>query len=657
MAGSAAHEREPRVTAGTRLSLLLGPPGSSLRRWRLFLGAALVLLGAWLLGPYQPWRLPGEPTLIPRPGQSRIHIVLVATWWAAAVNAVLCALLLVTSRFWARDEDDPLAAHAAPRRRLPMLSVAILLGACALAGALRWPLAQKGVWWDEAWSIRHVLVGTVEPDAEDPTRLVFEPVPWIHTLWYYRKPTNHVLYSVAARTSLAVWRAVTGAAPQEWDEFALRFPAFAAALLAVFLLGLLVHDLGFPRAAPAAGVLLAIHPWHIRFGADGRGYTLMVLLAICAAWFLLHGLRDGRWRFWLGYAASQLALLWVHPLAIYFPLSLAGAGALGIWLGPGARGDRALRLGRFVAANVLAAMVYLQLIAPNVVQGLVFSHEWEQPHGMTTQLTRKMWLYLAAGLHVRQPRHPEYFFPTLRAIWRGGAWVWVVAYALLPALAAIGLVRALRPPGAARFVFLGLAAAVPLVLLHRALQDFLLIERFAIYGLVAVVPLLVMGAEGVLARLLPPRVQDVGVAFGLAGFLLAFQAFVAPQTRLLLERPQLPSREVADFLAAAGEGVPGGVIRAGVALGGNVPDVYDPWVIHVHHREEIAELTRRSRAEGRPLYVFYGYGHPNRRGTFRDAFLDLDDPRYFEEVAHFGAIEADFVYRILRYTGRPLGGS
>ena len=128
-------------------------------------------------------------------------------------------------------------------------------------------------------------------------------------------------------------------------------------------------------------------------------------------------------------------------------------------------------------------------------------------------------------------------------------------------------------------MFLGLAAAAPLVVLHRALQEFLVIERFAIYGLVAVVPLLVLGTEGVLEALLPPRMRRVGVAVGLALFLVAFQVFVAPQTRMLLERPQVPSREVADFLAAAGEGIPGGVIRAGVGLGGDTPDVYDPFVV------------------------------------------------------------------------------
>jgi hypothetical protein len=645
------------MTAGARLRLLLGPPGSSLRRWRLLLAAALVVLAAWLLGPYQPWRLPGEPTLIPQPGQSRIHIVLVATWWAAAANAVLCGLLLLTSRFWAGDEADPLAAHAPARRRLPALSVAILLGACALAGALRWPLAQRGVWWDEAWSIRQVLVGTVKPDAEDPARLEFEPVPWSYTFWYYRKPTNHVLYSVAARTSLAVWRAATGAAPQEWDEFALRFPAFAASVLAVFLLGLLVHDLGFPRAAPAAAVLLAIHPWHIRFGADGRGYAFMVLFAIGAAWFLLRALQEARWRHWLGYAASQLALLWVHPLALHYPIALFGAGVLGIAWGKGSRADRGLRLGRFVVANVLAAIAFLQLMAPNLAQSLILSHEWAEQPDLASQLARKLWLYLATGLHVRQPRQPDVSFPTLHAIWGGGAWSWAVAYVLLPALAAIGLLRALRPPGPARFVFLGLAAAPPLVVLHRALQDFLVIERFAIYGLVAVVPLLVIGIEGVLAALLPLRLRRAGVAAGLALALLAFGVFVAPQIRVLLERPQVPSREVADYLAAAGEGIPGGVIRAGVSLGGDTPDVYDPWIVHVRRREEIAALAARSLAEGRPLYVFYGYGQPNRRGRDKEAFRDLDDPRYFEEVAHFAGIESDFVYRILRYTGRPLGGS
>jgi hypothetical protein len=635
------------------LASLLGPPGSGLRRWRLLLGAVLAVLLVYLLGPYQPWRLPGEPTLIPRPGQSRIHIVLVATWWAAAANALLAALLLATSSWWARDAAPAARRPGGPR--LGRASLLLMLLACALAGALRWKLAHGGVWWDEAWSVRHTLVGTLEPDPEQPSRLVFEPVPWTNTFWYYRKPTNHVLYSVAARLSLAGWRAATGAEPQAWDEFALRLPAYAAAIASVLLLGLLVHDLGFPRAAPAAALVLAIHPWHVRFGADGRGYAFMVLAAIVAAACLLRGLRDGRWRWWLGFAGAQLALLWVHALALYFPVAMGAAGVLGIVLGPQEPRERRLRLGRFVAANAMAAMLYLQLMGPNLAQGLALGWEWEQPEDLAGTLGRRTWLFLATGLHHAMPWAPEYAFPTLRVLWGGGAWVRGVAYVLLPALAALGLARALARPGPERFVWLGLAAAVPLALLHRALQGFLLIERFTIYGLVAVVPLLAIGVETLAEGALPRRWRRAAVPAALAAFLLAFAVFVAPQTRVLLERPQMPSREVADFLARAGEGVPGGVLRAGVALGGNVPDVYDPWVRHVHTREEIAELCRRSLAEGRPLYVFYGYNDPNRQGKFRRAFRDLDDTRYFEPVAHFPGIESDYVFRIFRYTGRPLG--
>ena len=365
------------MTPSARLASLLGPPGSALRRWRLLLAAGLVVLVAYLLGPYPPWRFP-EATLIPREGQSRIHIILVATWYAVALNAALAVLLLATSGLWARDEREPLAATAPRRRPLGGVRLALLLGACVLAGLLRWNLAHRGVWWDEAWSVRHAIVGTVEPDREAPERLVFEPAPWTYTLWYYRKPTNHVLYSVAARVSLGGWRAVTGAPPEAWDDFVLRIPAFAAAVLSVLLLGLLVHDLGFPRAAPAAGFLLAVHPWHIRFGADGRGYAFMVLAAIVAAWCLLHGLREARWRWWLGYGAAQFALLWVHPMSLYFPLALAGAGTLGIWFGPGTREDRQVRLGRFAAANALAAMAYLQVMAPNLAQAVALRHEWEK---------------------------------------------------------------------------------------------------------------------------------------------------------------------------------------------------------------------------------------------------------------------------------------
>ena len=412
-------------------------------------------------------------------GQSRIHTVLVPTYYAVAVNVLLCALLLATSGFWARDEREPLAPRPLLASRVPAATWLLLLGACLVAGALRWNLAHGSVWWDEAWTVRNAIVGIEKPSESDPTRLEFEPAGWIDTLWYYNKPTNHVLYSVLSRFSLAGWRAITGAGPSEWDEFAFRFPTFVAALLSVLGLGLLVHDLGFPRAAPAAAWLLAIHPWHVRFGGDGRGYALMVLCAIVSGWCLLHGLRDGRWRWWIGLAASFFAMLWIHPLAIHFPLSLAAAAALGIWLGPGAREDRLLRLARLVAASAMSAMVFLQLMAPILAQGVLLGRQLKQPQHVG-QLAENLWIFLAAGLHRREPWNPDYTFPTLSALAGDAVWPWLIVFGVIPALAAVGALRVWRRPDPERISFFGVVAAAPLLLLYpragglpadRALRD------------------------------------------------------------------------------------------------------------------------------------------------------------------------------------------
>src|SRR5262245_25713074 len=147
------------------------------------------------MGPFAPWLLPGEPTLVPRDGQSRIHTVLVGVWWAAALNAVLCAVLLASSRAWARPGAG--ASEYTPKR-VDRGTLLLFLAAAALAGALRAPLASGSLWWDEAWTVRHTIVGKVEPGGA-PGETRFRPTPWLDTLWYYRAPTNHVAYSVAAR--------------------------------------------------------------------------------------------------------------------------------------------------------------------------------------------------------------------------------------------------------------------------------------------------------------------------------------------------------------------------------------------------------------------------------------------------------------------------
>jgi 4-amino-4-deoxy-L-arabinose transferase-like glycosyltransferase len=620
----------------------LGPPRSVLRRARLLLLLALALLLLWLVGPYAPWLLPGDPTLVPRSGQSRIHTVLVGLWWAAAANALICTGLLATSRLWARPGD-----HAGPGLPGPGARVwLLLLAAAALAGVLRWPLVQGSLWWDEAWSIRHTVVGQLEPAAEGQG-VEFHPVPWLDTLWNYRAPTNHVAYSVASRLSHAVWRAASGAERQDFDEVALRLPAWLAALGSVVAIGLLVHALGFPLAAPAAAFLLAIHPWHIRYGADGRGYSFVVLFGLAAALMLLRALREDRWRYWLGFAGAQLLVLWTLPIAVYLPLCLTGAALAAIAWGPAARRGRLLRL---VAANVLAAMAYLQLMTPNLAQAVLFERLLGEEARFEIAWLYRLFVFATTGLHVRMPELPDVAFPTLATL--SPALRGLVCF-VFPALLAAGLLRTLRRGGAPeRAVALGLVAAPLLLVVHRAFDGFFAYQRFAIYSVIPAVALLVIGFEGALRALLRGPEARWALPAGLAAGLAAYQLALAPLTRILLENPQAPAREVAEFMARQETDHPLGAVKLGVGQGGQVPRVYDPFIVEVTRAEELVAALEQARAQARPLYAAYGYHAQNRR-NYPDLMALLEDLALFEPVARFDGIESEHVYRVLRYTGAP----
>jgi hypothetical protein len=619
----------------------LGPRGSVLRRARLGLLALLLGLLAFLAGPFAPWWLPGDASLVPRPGQSRIHTVLVAMGYAAAATAVLCILLLATARGWARPGRSP-RRGAAPRGPTARVWV-LLLAAAALAGALRWPLASRGVWWDEAWSLRHTIVGRLDP-APEPEPLRFREARWLDTLWSYRTPTNHVAYSVVARASLAAWRALAGAERHAFDERALRLPAWLAALGAVVGLGLLVHGLGLPAAAPAAALLLAIHPWHLRYGADGRGYSFVVLLAIASALCLLRALREDRWRWWLAGAASQALLLWTFPLAVYVPLALGAAAVVAIAAGP--REERG-RLARFAVAELLGAMAFLQIMAPNLAQAVLLERLLGEEAVLDWRFARQLWVAAATGLHVRMPPLPELAFPTLTALAETRPWLPIWVYGVLPLLAAAGALRIWRRGGAAgRAVIVGLTLAPVLLLAHRAVDGFFAYPRFAIHAVVPTTALLAAGCEGLLRAAGRPALVPLGLALGLAGY----QAALWPLTQVLLRYPHAPSREIAAFLAARDAEQPGGIARAGAGLGGDVIRVYDPWVRELEEAAELVDACARSRREGRPLYVHYGYNAQNHRRHPALMAL-LDDARLFERVAFFPAIESEHAYRVLRYTG------
>jgi hypothetical protein len=616
--------------------------------------AALALaLVAWLARSDRP----GGAFFGP-PERALADTVAIALWWAAGINAVLCLILAGTAQLWAA--PLPPAAGAARPARSGAGFALLLVAALALGGALRWNLARSGLWSDEAWSLRHVISGVARPDRGDPGRLVFKPVPWQSTLWRYAEPTNQVFASVSGRLSLAAWRRSVGAHAPAFDELALRAPALAAALLTIPLLGLLLRDWGLARAGAAAALLLALHPWHVRWGATARGYAFVMLFAVAASLGLGRHLRSGRARDLLLYAAALFLMLWSHVLAVWLAVSLGIAGLAAAASGPRPRRPRVARV---LVANLAAAMLLLQVMAPNLAQlrawGDTFVGEHERAR-LTLPAVGHLWSFLATGMPAREPDVPERrpgAYPELAARAERHPWVYPIALGVLPLLAAAGLARVAARGGPARAVALGLAAGVPLALAATLALQGIWYARFGLYALPAVVAFLALGLDAALARL-PWRSERrraqacvAGLALGLAGF----QAFVWPETALLLERPHQPSREVAALLAREAGGAPGGALRAVFSNvdGGILMPSYLPWVRDPVTAGEVASLCAEARASGKPLVLAWGHPARNRR-NHPELFRWLDDPSLFEVLATFDAVEVEHLMRVVRYTGRPL---
>ena len=595
-------------------------------------------------------------------GRPLAATVSIALWWSTAINIVLCLSLAVVAPRWTACTGGR-SCKAVERGHSSRSFALLLLLAALLAGGLRWPLAHTGVWADEGWSLRNTISGIAERSRADPGRLAVRAVGWRETLWSYERPTNHPLYSAAARLSLDAWRLRSGRPAPAFDELALRLPSLVAALASVALIGLLLRAWGFPRAGVAAAWLLALHPWHIRYGADGRAYAFVVLFALAAALALTRALRDGSGRAWLLYAVSLWLLVWSQPVGLYLAASLGGAGLADVALGPRARGARLARGARMVAASLLAAMLCLQVMGPNLAQLPEWGRRFAAGSGATPVSAAGVghyWSLAATGMEAREPDVPERSpdaYPSLADRARTRPWVYPVALGLLPLLAGLGCLRALRRGGPVRPVALGLAAAPPLLLFCTWALDGQWYARFGIFGLPAVVAFLALGLDGAALRLPwpSPRARRLGVPLVLAAGLAGFQAFVAPQTALLVTRPHTPSRELARFFDEASGGQPDGAIRGVLGLrgGNNHIEVYDPWIRELESAEELVALCAEARAKGLPLYVAYGYPRKNRKeraGPFRY----LDDPAWFREAALFDAIEVDHLIRVLLYTGRPL---
>jgi hypothetical protein len=645
-----------RAAAARGLGRLRDPDGGWVRAARAALAAALGVLVLFLRVAPKPWDAETGPGFFATRERTFSETVFVAAWWAAAANAVLALALIASARLWAGPAGAPDWGPPRRARRAGVGFLALLALAAALGGALRWNLAHGSLWWDEAWTVKRVIVGFREPAPERPGELAFEDAPWYWTLWRYKKPTNHVFYSVSARASVEAWRVAAGREPWAFDEFALRLPAFAAALASIAGVGLFVRRLATPAAGAAAAFLLAIHPWHIQHSAEARAYAFVVALALLSAHWLARALRDGAWRHFALYGGAQVLLFWSHPFSIYLSAALGACGLAGLALAPAPPGTRLALAARWVVTHVFAAMAILTLMGPNLAQTVLFTdvNAPSRSRVVGAESLRKLTSLLFTGMPLEPSGLPadRPAFTALADVAERHAFVRPLVLVVLPTIAALGLVRLALTRGPARFAVLGLALAVPTAAVVAGLRGQFFHHRFVFYGLAAVVIGLAAGVEWLLRAPLRgrPRAARVIAAAGLALGLAGFQALVAPRTLELRERPHSPIRDALAWIAE--DGGPH-ALRLGYGKGGDMSAMYDPWLAFATSAGPVERLARQARERGVPFYVTYGYPGENRQ-RFPGGFRLFDDPTLFEERVRLLGIAPEFTWRVLRYTGKPL---
>lgn len=587
-------------------------------------------------------------------------------WWdsaamgiryAAWINGGLLGLLLATSAWWTRS----MAGNRKPEVRGPnpgWFWPVVLLAVVACLG-LRLPLASKSLWWDESWVIFQVTHGKWRPDSKQPDKLKFQAHDWKRAAFYYQKPTNHVPMSLAQKTSFGIWRTLTGAKREEFSDLAARAPALLASCAAVVLLALLLRSWGWPGAGAASALLLAVHPWFIRYGVDSRAYALVVPLCI-AGMFAVSRIWQTRGAAilpWVCWGFIEFLWLWAYPNAV---LDVA---ALNLVLATVFLCDKEVRatgIVRLLVTNLFAAMAFVQAFLPNVMQAV----QW------------------AGGENVAQPLNLHLIKSTLSHLILGVELSWSKV------IETDGLVAS-NPgiPGASfagGMLMLGIAISLLLITRHRSTEKLAL--RYWIVLLTPVASSILFAAvvsfsgsyfyQRFIIASLPCVIAAVGLMFAealadqramgsakgwrlrsrraLALLLAAFLAakvlpFWLAQIGVLVSRPYAPLREVADYVESLSKERERSAKPLLVCYG-HGHEVLPVYVPRAHSAISLAELEKfiaQARIEKRPLVVMQGHSVHNR-ALIPDGFTLLDDRKVFEELKSFRGIEPEFYWRVFR---------
>jgi hypothetical protein len=503
---------------------------------------------------------------------------------------------------------------------------------------------QSKLWDDEDTSVRLFIHGELRKDSEG--NLEWKTPKWRDTFFYYRIPNNHHLQSILSRVSHDTWKSLAKPGGLRLSEPVMRIPVLGAAILSILSLALLLRRLGFARAAVAAALLIAIHPWHVRYAIELRGYMLSMALWPLLLLLLLEAVERRRWTWWLGYGACGFLLLYANPVSLN-ALALTNLAALIlVILRNRASQNPWEQPVRLIVVNALAGMLYLQLMLPCVPQLGEYLASSRSQGLLTPRWHNNLYSHFFTGIPWNNSDSASAGLPEFQWIVESEPAFYGVMFALCAALVLLGLIRLARkqPAGwaiAALFVIPGISLYV-----FARLKGNYLYEWYLIGSLPGLIALLALGLDAATSKL--DKLHSCAPPTAILAVILAIGFSTRDARAWLLEHSIQPMKESVLLIRPTLDPYDPRQTEILTARMHSPVRSYDPNAMPIENVAGFVEMIKLSDQSNRPLYVNYGNLHAASAQN-PNLFRMIEDDALFEKVVTLTGFDPSLERHIRKY--------
>lgn len=226
--------------------------------------------------------------------------------------------------------------------------ILLILGGITLIGfILRILVINRPIAYDEAY-----------------TFINFASRPFKHILADYSAPNNHIFHTILVSF---VYRLFGG---QPW---AVRLPAFLAGVLIVPAMYLTARRFFSRPQAMGAAAVMAVTPLFINYSVNGRGYTMVILLALILANFAAILVREQSKSALIAFGLTGALGFYTIPIFLYPMAGVSLWVVMNYLFATASWQDKARWLAIFLVTCVLSGLLTLLLYSPVIFFGTGFS--------------------------------------------------------------------------------------------------------------------------------------------------------------------------------------------------------------------------------------------------------------------------------------------